>query len=148
MAGAHTKYRPEYAQQAENYSLLGATDKDLATFFEVTESTINEWKKKYPAFSESLKRGKMIADMEVTQRLFTRAKGYAYTETTRERGKDGKMRVVKEVNKQVAPDTVACIYWLNNRQKDKWRNKIDHGIELPDEIVVKRPIDPDEENAG
>jgi hypothetical protein len=35
---------------------------------------------------------------------------------------EGDMIVTKEVTKQVAPDTTAQIFWLKNRQPDKWRN--------------------------
>ncbi|WP_300485812.1 hypothetical protein [Methylobacter sp.] len=44
--GRPTAYKPEYAEQAYNYSLLGATDKQLAEFFRVSVRTINAWKKK------------------------------------------------------------------------------------------------------
>lgn len=42
--------------------LLGATDKELGDFFNVTEQTINNWKKDFPSFFESIKRGKIDAD--------------------------------------------------------------------------------------
>ena len=43
-----------YAEQARKLCLLG-TDAELADFFEVSESTINNWKFDYPEFSESIK---------------------------------------------------------------------------------------------
>lgn len=48
----------EYANQALKLCLLGATDKELADFFSVSEQTLNKWKKDYPEFLESLKREK------------------------------------------------------------------------------------------
>ncbi|SDY78195.1 hypothetical protein [Nitrosomonas sp. Nm33] len=39
--GRPTSYRPEYAEQAYKLCLLGATDKQLAEFFNVVESTIS-----------------------------------------------------------------------------------------------------------
>ena len=68
--GRPTEYKPEYDEQAYNYCLLGATDKQLATFFDVSEQTINAWKHKHPSFLESLRRGKEIADARVAQALF------------------------------------------------------------------------------
>lgn len=41
--GRPSKYREEYADQARKLCLLGATDADLASFFEVNEDTVNEW---------------------------------------------------------------------------------------------------------
>lgn len=49
--GRPTDYRPEYAEHARKLCLLGATDKDLADWFEVVESTVNLWKLAHPEFS-------------------------------------------------------------------------------------------------
>ncbi len=64
-----TKYQEAYAEQARKLCLLGYTDAELADFFEVSESTINKWKLDYPEFSESIKKGKAVADAEVSDRL-------------------------------------------------------------------------------
>lgn len=40
MTGRPSKYRPELCEQGEKLCRLGATDKDLADFFEVNETTI------------------------------------------------------------------------------------------------------------
>jgi hypothetical protein len=58
----------------------GFTDADLAGFFGVCEDTINNWKKVYPQFFESLKKGKDIADQKVVQSLYQRALGYSHPE--------------------------------------------------------------------
>lgn len=143
-AGRPTKYLAAYAKQAEKLGKLGATDDDLANFFEVAVSTISLWKVKHKPFSEAVKRGKVIADMEVADRLYSRAVGYKFTETTKERGKGGKMITTKEVHKEQPPDTASAIFWLKNRQRDKWRDRIDHGLEISDNIVVTRPEDNDD----
>lgn len=56
--GRPTYFKEEYVELAYKYCLLGATDKDLAQFFEVTETTINNWKNDHPEFFESIKKGK------------------------------------------------------------------------------------------
>ena len=61
--GRPSKFKEEYTKLAYHYSLLGATDKQMAGFFEVSESTINLWKLKHPRFSESIRRGKAEADL-------------------------------------------------------------------------------------
>lgn len=71
-----TKYQEAYAEQARKLCLLGYTDAELADFFEVSESTINKWKLDYPEFSESIKKGKAVADAEVSDRLYQRAMGF------------------------------------------------------------------------
>lgn len=83
-----------------------------------------DWKKKYPDISDALKKGKEVVDRSVENALLKRALGYSYTETTKELV-SSKMVVVKEVVKQVQPDTTAQIFWLKNRLPDIWRDKKD-----------------------
>ena len=74
--GRPTSYKEEYAEQAYKYCLLGATDSQLATFLEVAESTINNWKKDHPEFLESVRRGKTLADVNVAEAYYKRATGF------------------------------------------------------------------------
>ena len=119
--GRPTKYRPEYNKQAYKLGLLGATDKQLAEFFEVDEATINRWKVEHEGFCKSLKAAKGDADGKVAESLYKRALGYSHPE-------DkvfiyyGKPVVVKTI-KHHPPDTVAAIFWLKNRAKEVWREK-------------------------
>src|SRR5690349_13941822 len=133
MAGGRPiEYRAEYCVQVEKLCKLGATDKEIADFFEVTEQTINNWKIDFPEFFESIKKGKIIADAEVAHSLHKRAIGYQYDEVTYEKigpgddkvevGENG-MESVKQdmykkkvVTKEVPPDVAAQNIWLKNRR--------------------------------
>ena len=121
MAGRPTKYKPEYDQQAYKLCLLGHTDAELAVFFEVNEDTIHEWKKVHISFSESIKSGKEIADADVTMSLYKRAMGCS-TPDVDIKVIDGKV-VETPLIKHYPPDPTSMIFWLKNRQKDKWRDK-------------------------
>jgi len=124
--GAPTKYKPEYNKQAYQLCLVGYTDQQLAVFFEVSRSTLNEWRKLYPLFKESIVKGKCIADGNVAEKLYNRATGYNLPEVN--------IRVIKgkivetKISKHYPPDTTAAIFWLKNRQKDAWRDR--HNIEF------------------
>lgn len=122
--GRPSKYKEEYAELAYNYCLLGATDLELADFFGVCEATINNWKIDYPEFLESLKKGKQIADSRVAKALFHRAIGYEAPDL------DIKMfegSIIKTPYvKHYPPDATSAIFWLKNRQPDKWRDKREH----------------------
>lgn len=121
--GRPTSYKPEYCEQAEKLCKLGATDKELADFFEVCEDTIHEWKKVHSEFSESLKKGKTLADANVADRLYQRAMGYQHDAVKIvANATTGQQHIVPYVE-NYPPDTVACIFWLKNRQRDKWRDK-------------------------
>ena len=120
--GRHSDYNEkEHNRMAFKLSLLGLTDKEMADVFGVSEVTLNAWKKRHPPFLKSLKAGKDMADAKVAQSLYKRALGYSHKDT------DIKMyegKVIKtEIIKQYPPDTTAGIFWLKNRQPDKWREK-------------------------
>lgn len=118
-----TLYKPEYAEQARKLCLLGSTDKDLADFFEVCEATLNNWKTDFPEFLESIKRGKTQADAEVADRLYQRAMGFEHPEVhiTSFQG----FITVTPITKIYAPDPTAAIFWLKNRQRAKWRDRVE-----------------------
>lgn len=121
--GRPSDYKPEYAEQARKLCLLGSTDAELADFFEVAESTLNLWKLEHDEFSESIKKGKSQADANVADRLYQRAMGFEHPEVD--------IRVIDHqivqtpITKIYAPDPTAAIFWLKNRQRAKWRDKVD-----------------------
>ena len=133
--GRKSEYRIEYADQALKLSLLGATDKELSEFFSVSEQTLNKWKTDYPEFLESLKKGKNIADANVASRLYNRAIGYN-CKATKFATSNGKITDSKEFIEHYPPDTTAAIFWLKNRQPEKWRDKkeVDANVNLGDEL--------------
>lgn len=131
--GRPSKYKPEYAKQAGKLCALGATDRELAGFFEVDEKTINTWKEKHPEFLLSLKDAKEELDSRVERRLFERAMGYSHPED-KIFNNNGEELVVP-TTKHYPPDTTAAIFWLKNRRKEQWRDKLEH--EHSGELVVK-----------
>lgn len=126
MAGRPTKYLPIYNKQAYKLCLLGATDIELADFFEVDEATVNRWKLEFPQFCVSIKKGKEIADAEVANKLYRRATGYSHPEVDIKMYEGG--IITTKLTKHYPPDTTAAIFWLKNRKKDKWRDKQEVGL--------------------
>lgn len=135
-AGRPSKYDEKYCDQAYKLTLLGATDSELAEFFEVNEDTVHEWKKRHPKFSESIKEGKAKADAEVANKLFHRALGYEVEEVAEVMYKGKKETLISK--RQVPPDVTSMIFWLKNRRPDAWRDKqeIDMKTTLI-EVVIK-----------
>jgi hypothetical protein len=123
-AGRPSKYKPEFAEQAYKLCLLGATDGELADFFQVSKATINTWKAEHPGFLDSITRGKVVADAEVAESLFNRAKGYSHPEV-HVSSYEGNITLTP-LTKHYPPDTPAASLWLRNRQSGKWRDKQDH----------------------
>ena len=61
---------------AHNYCLLGATNPELAGFFDVAPRTIDNWIASHPAFAEAVREGRVVADARVARCLYERAVGY------------------------------------------------------------------------
>lgn len=121
--GRPTDYKEDYNDLAYKFCLLGATDKQMAGFFDVSEVTINAWKKKYPEFLKSLKKGKIVADGEVAHALFHRAKGYEHPAVHI----SNYLGSITETDyiKHYPPDTAACMIWLKNRAD--WKDSREGG---------------------
>lgn len=133
--GRKSGFKEEYVQLAENYALLGATDEELADFFNVNVATLNRWKKQFPEFCESLKKGKAVADANVASKLYNRAIGYD-CKATKIVTYEGKVTDQVEYVEHYPPDTTAAIFWLKNRQPGKWRDKkeVESQVKLGDEL--------------
>lgn len=118
-----SKYKAEFAKEASKLCKLGATDAQLADFFEVSVSTINLWKVQHKEFSESVKVPKAEADEKVEQSLYRRAMGYEHDEVD--------IKVVAgaliqtPIRRYYPPDSTAMIFWLKNRKPGEWRDKQD-----------------------
>jgi transposase-like protein len=134
--GRPTKYRPEYCRQANLASKLGATDEELAMLFGVNAATLYRWQKAHPEFREAIQAGKLVADMKVAASLHSIAMGFEYEQAQAIKlkevhyGADGKkvraterVEIVK-VRRILPPDTAAIMFWLTNRQKDKWKYRV------------------------
>lgn len=144
--GRPSKYKPEFTDQAYKLSLLGATDAELADFFEVNQDTIYEWQRNHPEFSESIRDGKTKADYCVAHKLYDKALGAEWTEEQAFKVKkkwyndDGKPEeeesvVTVPVKRVAPPDTQAISLWLRNRKADKWRDKVE--AEHSGNLVIK-----------
>lgn len=109
----------------EGWARDGLTDLQISKNIGIQQSTFYDWKLKHAEFSEALKRSKDVADYEVENALFKKAK---------------------------MGDVTAQIFWLKNRKPKQWRDKVSFVDETQlaklDEMVATiekvRAEDPDE----
>lgn len=87
---------PDGLTLLEGWARDGLTEEQIARNIGCGLSTLKEWKNKFPAILDALKRGKEVVDFEVENALLKSAM-------------DG--------------NTTAQIFWLKNRRPDKWRDK-------------------------
>ena len=136
--GQPTKHKgKETNKLAYSLSLLGLTDKEMAGVFDVDVSTIGNWKNDFPEFLEALKKGKDEADAKVVKSLYKRANGYNYTEVRKETGTSGEYTIDKTTTtkKHIAPDVGAAAFWLKNRRRKDWNDRV-----YSDDSTDDRPI--------
>ena len=82
----------------EGWARDGLSDKQIADNIGITTTTLYDWKKRYPVFSNTLKRTKEIVDREVENALYKAA---------------------------IEGNITAQIFWLKNRKSAVWRDKND-----------------------
>jgi hypothetical protein len=138
-------YDKKYPEQAKKLAQLGATDREVAEFFGVSERTLHTWKHTKPEFLQSLKIGKDTADNRVEQSLYRRAVGYSHDAVRIFMPANAKAPVYAAFVEHVAPDTTACIFWLKNRRKAEWRDQLDHKlsgkVELPGAVKLLSDVE-------
>lgn len=127
MAGGRpSKFKPEFVKQAAKLAALGATDREVAEFFEVSEATVHRWKHQHLEFCESLKVGKEAADERVEQSLYRKAVGYTFDSEKVFQFQGAIIRTATV--EHVPPDTTAAIFWLKNRKSEEWRDAKEHNV--------------------
>lgn len=93
--GKYTEWlKPEKLILVQGWKMDGLSDADIAKNMGITETTLYDWKKRFPEFSKALKMSSDIADRIIENALFQKAKS----------GNLG-----------------AMIFWLKNRKPDVWR---------------------------
>jgi hypothetical protein len=132
-----TWLEPDNLIRLEGWARDGLNDEQIAHNIGINVSTLYAWKVKYKDFSEALKRGKEVVDILVENALLKSAMGYKFDEVVQERiynPETGESEIVevKRTTKDVQPNPTSLIFWLKNRQPEKWRDKknIDAAVEV------------------
>jgi len=123
---------------------FGFTDDQISEVFGITKQTLNNYKKYDPVFFDSLKASKLLADVDVIDSLYKRALGMKVKEEKAMSVSDGHMgaHIEKvEVWKELPPDPTSMIFWLKNRQPDKFREKVEHFSEQEISVTVTKHKD-------
>lgn len=115
--------------------MAGFTDVRICEFFEITRQTLDNYKKIHKKFFASLKKWKQIADQTVVRSLWERANGYEHPAEVIFQYRGEVVRA--QTTKKYPPETLACIYWLNNRQPQDWRQKVAVDIDAPVNLLEK-----------
>lgn len=116
--GRPTKFNLKLARKIFFLTEKGLTDAEIAQVVDVSQVTMDKWKKSESYFM-SLKKSKEYVDNQVKSSLLKRATGYEYDEEFAT--KDGPVICKRMMH----PDVTACLAWLNNRRPHEWRARRD-----------------------
>lgn len=94
----------------EGWKREGLSDEQIAHNLGISESSMDSYKKKYPRFLGAIKKGKEVVDFEVENALFKSA---------------------------MEGNVTAQIFWLKNRKKNDWRDKVEYETNYDDLNKVK-----------
>jgi hypothetical protein len=152
----------------QGWALQGSTDEDIYTMLGVSEKTFYDWKRKYPQFAQSLKKGKYISNGELLNSAFTQSIGFRYIDNVPVKVKDyawftnpqtneselkqiEKIEVV-EIERYQPPNPTMNIFMLKNRMSDDYKDK--HEVDVKKEVTniyevnVRQAIQEDPEQAA
>lgn len=139
----NSKYDDSFVATALLCAKRGMTTEDLAEVFKVGVSSVNRWIEEQNEFRDAVKEGRRLFDSgHVESACLKRAMGYEFEEVSEEFieidgrryiqksdgiGKDRSHELVlgvkrKITTKQIAPDVLAIMFWLQNRQPEDWKN--------------------------
>jgi hypothetical protein len=116
-------FYPKYCTQAKKLCRMGATDKEIAGFFNISQKLLNAWRNDNPKFEEAIINGRLMADAEVANSLYHRAIGYMHDDTDVRLVNGAVEKTI--IKKYYPPDSTAMIFYLKNRQPDKWKEKVE-----------------------
>lgn len=114
---------PHIARKVFLLAGYGMTDVQIGEVLGISHDTITKTKKDVD-FNVALKQAKDFSDLKVLNSLYMLATGHDYEEEEIATIKDGRDKQTYEIvtlKKHQPPNVMACMYWLNNRQRDKWR---------------------------
>lgn len=120
--GRPSKYQDGFPDQVYKLAMLGLTDEQIASFFQVSKQTLYDWQEAHPEFLDSSQRGKTIADAEMAVSLYKRGMGYSHEAVKIFMPAGADEPVYAKYVEHYPPDTPAASLWLRNRQKALWRD--------------------------
>ena len=122
--GRPTAYKPEYCELAHNYCLLGATNEELAEFFDVTPRHHRQLDRQHSRIRDGRARGPRRCRCPGRALPVSPAPSATATRSSARSLHRGEERTISNVV-HYPPDTQACIFWLRNRRRQSWREKLD-----------------------
>jgi len=129
---------PEYDEAwhpqaaADLITTTGASLNKVARFLRVTHTSVYRWMHKHEEFKNAVLDAQAFWNAGVLAlSLVKRAKGFRFTETTREADDGGTLKVTKKITKYVPPDTGALKFALTNFAPNRFSERKEVKLDTP-----------------
>ena len=117
-------FRSQFTARVTDLCMLGLTNVELASRFEVSQAVFDRWIIDVPEFRAAIFAGREGADAAVANALFRAATGYEHPEddirTISLGNNQGSELVITPTTKHYPPSDRAVQMWLGNRQRNRW----------------------------
>ncbi len=119
-----TLFTPAHVELAKIICRKDVTDKDIAKGFGIGTGTLYKWKRLHPELNAVIKKRHSVeATAHVENAMYENAIGKQIIEQKAIKVKDAKgnetVQVV-EITRQLAPNVIAGIFYLKNRDRAHW----------------------------
>lgn len=137
---------PEKLLLLEDWARQGLFDAQIAKNMGISEATLYRYKANHPEIKEALRKGKEVVDIEVENAMLKRALGYTVRIVEQKIDKFGDVHDC-ERDVHIPGDVTAQIFWLKNRRRQQWRDKIEvEKGESIQKIEIINDLPKDDEN--
>ena len=123
----HEWLEPDGLLIIKGWARDGLTNLEIAKNMGISDSTFNEWQRKFPQIPETIKEGRKPVIIDVEDTFYERKlKGYFIEEEIVEVTKhpDGKKTEHrKKMKRWIPPDTTALIFYLKCRKPQQYNDK-------------------------
>lgn len=133
--GRPSRYQSEVEPHLEEIRKAvesGATDQEIAKAFDISLSTIYEYKRKYPKFKKAFVRGRARVVFDIKAALLKKALGFEYEEEKRvgRKDKDGENIILVEKYKRYSVPSETAAAMLLRNYDENWRDNDKASAEL------------------
>lgn len=124
------------------WAKLGIMDKQIAGNMGISLTTFYEWQRRFPSFSDAIKKAKAIPNLELENAMFDLALGRIYVEEVKSvlDPKTGTVVRIEKTKKQIPPNPTTQIFLAKNRMPDKYKDRAPVADHMDDEEQQKVEI--------
>lgn len=129
----------------------GFSDEEIAKRAHISMIEYDSWKRRFKKFRDAIEIGRKEADFSVVEAVYKRATGYNvstkkthklkrvdFDPQTGKKVREYEELAVADDEDYIPPDLRAGIFWLKNRQPERWSEK-GIGYELSDSGIIELP---------